>query len=573
MPASDDLQKISVTDFTAGMFDDWFADGGAVRSNPGAARVSGTYGCCSSRSGTLIPAPKRVNRMKVTSNETLTSTPDGTQRVMAFRCMSPVWDRASVGAFETGEVRDFPDLLAFAFEAFIDGGGGSYAHHSLLRVYKMYQEAAADPAIDTVTNFDVGAHTAAGPFTTRFVYGWSSIDLTKDSYGTPGIPGYPIVAMMFTSNKDVREFQVKSYPDTSNPTTDTTKDITGLSQSGGFAGYALFAHQDRLLLLDRSININLGLNGEVPTDIIIGTAVNDISTNGITIESFVAENPGLFGAWASVNASEAFFVKQQRGGFIARGDIDAPTIVRLPGLPPTGEAINIAVAARDGKVYYGSIHGVFAWSGGDTAELVSRQLNGWFWKPGTHVDDISHCKGSFSTVDRYLFAPNNFFFDIESGGWWRLTNPDATDFLPYAWYDVSASGDVIGAPNYISATQTTLADYYDIYEGQSEYQFTSQPLTAAKGRALSFRSLDIKCQGTGQITFTLIGKREDSNYRPNVFRVDSDEPITIHQQVGCDAYDPYYIIHSKADDELSPAPEIISFDLGYRPSATAQRNG
>lgn len=569
MPADDNLQIISVTDFSPGIYDDWFAAGGAVKSNPGAARKTGTFGCCSSRSGSLIPGPKRVNRVKVTSNENLAHTPDGTQRIMAFRCMSPVWDRTEVGLFETGEVREFPDLIAVAFEAFV-GTGGTFAHHSLCRVYKVYQEPVANPALNAVATFDVGAHNA-GAFTERFKYGWSSIDLTKDSYTDPTIVGYPVVAFEFTSNKDVREFQRKIFPDTATPTVDSSTDILGLDQSGGFAGYALFAHQDRMMLLDRSININLGTSGEVPTDLIVFSAVNDIMTSDTAVVSFVAENPGLFGAWATVNASEAFFVKQQRGGFVVRGDVNNPTVVRLPGLPPTFDAINIAVAARDGKVYYGSRNGIFAWSGGDTADLVSSQLDGWFWDPG-NTSDVSHTKGSFSAVDRYLFAPNNFFYDIEAKGWWRLTDAEDDDYLPYAWYDVSAAGAVIGAPNFISEDQDVLADWYDIYQGQPEYNFVSQPLVAAKNRSLTFRALTIKAQGKGEVTFTLYGRRDDANYRPVTFRVDSDQPKLYHLPLSADAYDPYYSIHAKSDNDADPAPEIISFDLGYHPGSTAERS-
>ena len=38
---------------------------------------------------------------------------------------------------------------------------------------------------------------------------------------------------------------------------------------------------------------------------------------------------------------EAFFVKQQAVGLL-RGDISHPTVVRLPSLPPTFDACNIA---------------------------------------------------------------------------------------------------------------------------------------------------------------------------------------------------------------------------------------
>ncbi len=569
MPASNDLQTIAVNDFSPGIYDDWFAEGGAVRSNPGAARKTGTFGCCSSRSGTLIAGPRRVNRLLSVPTVDLTDSYDNTQRIMAFRCMSPVWDRTSVGPFESGDVRVFPDMLAFAFESFVNSATpAAFDHVSTFIVYKMFMEAAANPAVGTVPVYQVMEHNA-GDSASNIRYGWSGIDLSRDNWTTPADIGYPIAGFVFTSNKNVTEYERLSYPDTSLPTADGSIDMAGLDQAGGFAGYAIFAHQDRLLLIDRSVNINMGTGGEVPTDLIIGTAPNDIQTTGVSLVAFVAENPGLFGAWATVNASEAFLVKQQRGGMAIRGDIDNPQqVVRLPGLPPTYDAVNIACAAQDGKVYYGSRTGVYAWSGGDTAESISRQLDGWFWNP-EHTDDVLHCKGSFAAIERYLFAPNNFFYDMESKGWWRLTDAEDDEYLPYAWWDVSAAGTIIGAPNFLSDEQTTLADWYDIYEGQSEYNFVSQPLSAARNRSLNFRSLAIKAQGTGEITFTLYGRGDSNDYRPVTFRIDNTEPETFHFPLGADAYDPYYEIHAKADTTTAPAPSIISFELGYRDGATA----
>ncbi len=148
-----------------------------------------------------------------------------------------------------------------------------------------------------------------------------------------------------------------------------------------------------------------------------------------------------------------------------------------------------------------------------------------------------------------------------------MDDPDTG--LQYAWYDISASGQIIASPNYLSAEQTVLADYYDVEQGQSDYQFTSQPLTAARSRVVQIRTLDVRSQGTGEVSITLYGRRDKTAYDPIVFHVDSTEPVLMHFPVAVDAYDPYYSIVARSDESELAAPSVLSLNWGHRQSATA----
>lgn len=575
-----DLQEIVLEDFSAGIWDDWQAGGSALSAPLGAAQMTGTFGCLSARGGGLIPGPRRVNRVLETLIDGTTTadypTNDKRVHITAFRCASPVLDRSAAGITAVGTVQPFPDNLCFGFDWYWKSGGTPWKHRQMVRLYKMFLASAANPSQGSLTTYNLINNTSTGTIASAFKNGWCGIDLNRSRTAAPSQPGYPIIAAIVTDNKEVTTMARVAYPDDQAGTTDSTRAMAGLDQSGGFAAYSILGHQDRIVALDRSVNYVFGANAELPTDILIATAVNDIATNGVAISSFVSENPGLFGAWASVNASELFFVKQQRGGFVMRGDIAYPTVVRLPGLTPTYDAVNVPCVSSNGMVVYGSRDGVYGWGGGDVSTPLSPQLNGWFWKipAGANgfdgVDNFLHSKGTFAAFQQYVAAPNNYLLDTTTGGWWRLTDPTASGERPYCHYDTSAAGYLIGVPAYFDATNQTIADYYDFDRGQSSYAWVSQPLRASMNRELEFREIDLMAQGTGQIIITLTGI--GGTTASITFDIASESrPVLIQQPAGgIHAHDVVLSFTSIATDSSLPAPRVHRIVTRYNPRQTAR---
>ena len=559
------LQRVVIDDFSPGIYDDWLSSGGARSGAPlGAAQMTGTAGCLSARGGGLIPGPARVNRIQqglIDASGSYPASEGDKMYVCAMRVLSPVYDRSASATTEAGKQNPFPDNLFFGFEWYYGTGPSSYRHKQRARLYKMSLQSAANPTLGSVGTYDAVTQQTAASFGTPFGYGWSSIDLSRELYAGPTTPGIAIAAISQVSNRDVLQNAHVTYPDSNAPTTDSTKSMTGLDGFGGYSAYAVFGHQDRVNCLHRSVNYNVGPNMEVPTDIMLGTEVNDVTTLGYGLENFVAENPGLMGAWCTINASEAFFVKQQRGGFVLRGDVSYPTVVRLPSLPPTFDACNIACVAPNGMVVYGSRTGVYGWGGGDTAVELSKQLDGYFWEvAGT--ENFRHVKGSFTAHDGYVAAPNNFLLDTESGGWWRLPTT-----VPYAFYDTSAAGYLIGAPAFVSDSQTVLADYYDFQQGQTSFTWKSQPLKVTQNRTVDFRECALTAQGTGTVTITVTGI--DGNTSSASFTLDDDNrPVTITKGLGVHTYDAVVSISSDSGSS-DPAPRIYRVDLGFNARETA----
>lgn len=570
MPAGNDkeYQFVSLDDFSPGIYDDYYASSGAQAAPLGAAQLSGTYGCVAAMGGGLIPAPRLVNRV-LESPQSSPSSSDPYTHITAFKALSPVHEATgTLGVM--GTPRAFPDQLFVAFEWY----NSANRHRQLARTYKMFRQTGTYPTLGSVSTYDLMSNTSTDPVSTALLlYGFSSFDISRNKPSDPTQPGYPTVGISYTDSRDIFNVQpAVMYPSSATPTTDSTQTMAGLNTQGGTSAYTLFAHQDRMNRFGITVNFGFGTNGEVPFDGIQGTAPNDFLTLGYTTETFVNENPGLFGSWVSMNASEAFLVKQQHGGYSLRGDVANPTIVRLPGVEPTGNAINIGTIDGNGMYIYGTRNGVYGWSGGDTSPYLSPQIDGWFWKPGsglTGVDQYLFTKGQFGRLGRYVFAPNNFIFDSAKGGWWKLTNPSDTTSPTYGFWDTSAGNYMIGAPVYLGGGQNVLFDYYDVQQGQSSYSWTSQPLKVTQGRVVVFREIDLIAQGVGTVVITLMGL--DGETGTWTYPVNSpNRPTTINQMGSCHSHDVVVHIASTATDSSDPAPRIYRAAMGYEAQETAR---
>lgn len=570
------LQFVAISDFSPGIYSDWYGEGGPQPAPLGAAQQTGTVGCLAGRGGGLIPGPRRVNRILETLIEAdgvskypnISGATDNHVHITAFRCASPVGDRTGFGGGnQRGTFRDFPDSLIFSFEWYYNNGGSNYTHNQQFRTYKCWKLTSANPSLGSVSTYDIGAKSETGNASEPFLFGHAGIELSRSDKTNPVVPGFPFAALANTSNRDITVGKAIAFPDFDSPTTDSSETMAGVS---AFT-YGLIAHQNRILSLLISVNFGFGADSELPFDGIQASSDNDYSTVGVQYVGFVNENPGLIGSWASINASELVIVKQQRGGYVIRGSLATPTIIRIPGLPSTQDAGNIGTVTPNGFFVYGTKHGVYGYQGGDTGVLLSPQLDGWFWKPdggdaSTEADRHIFTKGSFTSIQQFVFAPNNWIYDTTAKSWWRLTDPDDQ---PYMWYDTSGNGNVIAVSAYVDATHQTLADWYDITEGQSEYTWRSQPLPVTQNRIVGVREIDLVASGHGQILVTLTGM-SGTTPRTETFTVDSDIPVAMEIQTSLDGHDIYIDIESAATDTDDPAPRIYRIALGYNEGITAR---
>ncbi len=308
---------------------------------------------------------------------------------------------------------------------------------------------------------------------------------------------------------------------------------------------------------------------------------------------FMPEAPGSYGAMASMNANELFLVKQVGGGCVVRGDVGAPQVITLPGLPSTLGATNIPVVTTDGVVY-GTREGVYVWNGEETAELISPQLEGCFWLPdGTpSINDAILAtldyppRGKFNVLGETLYAPNNWVRSSVTQGWFRLAptwlqGNDDHDGVTYRNFELSATGRMYAVKPYVTQSDLVVAHLYDPERPTPVFEYRSQPLGRAVNRRLEIRELIATVQGHGTVEVTLYG---DTTRQTVTIEVDSDRPQVFRHEVAVDCAEVEVGIRSVTDAEItytadgapmaiagSPAPSVYGLTLGYRPTTSAPK--
>lgn len=589
------LEKITLDDFSPGIWNDWQGAGGGISAPQGAAQLTGTFGCVASVGGGLMAAPKKVNTQTQALIDATTGTdnkyPTGDYRVhiLALRNMSPVYKKAAGG----GTQSEYPDMPWLGMQWWYDstGVGTTFKQRTVVRAYKSY---LASPSTYTPVNATATNGFAVGNFPS---YGYIGLDIGRSNSPDPTKFGGPVMACSWyaiSALPGTGEFGSFIYPPNTAPTTDATQAFWWDASGAGMM--SIFSHQDRFLgfafgFQAGAIGTDFGVNGGVEqTELVAYTNVNDVGGTTANVGSWVNENPHSYGSWKSINAGELFLVKKRGGAVILRGDVVLPIVIRLPGAEPTGLAVNIGSPLPDGSFLYGSERGVYAWNGGDATKSLSPGLSGWFWKnttdkapDGTHdiVDQLINpvffrsagrdlhpaVMGSWAPCGgRLVFGPNNFCYDTHGGGWWRHTDPSAG--IIYGFHDAAARNMVLASPYYLSATQTEAVAWFDPEQGQTHYEWISQPLKVTQGRELDFREVEILAQGAGTVTVTVIGINGATSSQTFTITATA-RPESQTLGVGVHTHDAVVKIVSDSGSSAA-APKIYRVALGHNVRQTTR---
>ena len=476
---------------------------------------------------------------------------------------------SSTGYFDQG-------FYAFQWWKAQNAGSPLYVQKTKVRTYKFWSKPTSSVGMNPTTINGVSTYDLANVTTTNSVgsgavtpmdYGYTSLDVSRANKTTPTSPGNPLVASVVNPFIDNSVYSALVYPDGTSSTTVAT-DATATLTITGTNVVRLCAHQDRIIAVQGSVGATnsgiaaFGAKGTIGYEELRATKTNDYSTDSGVDSIFVNESPGNIGAMISMNASELYVLKNFGGGYSMRGDIVNPQIIRLPGVPSAD--INHIPCATPVAMIYGNSQGVWEFSGGDNATCISQQLDGRFWVPPNTQNYLGPV-GSFAYEYPYVFAPNNWLWDIRKRGWFRLTNPATKQ---YAWASGSSEGLMILVPPQFTSGQS-IADWYDIHQGQSSYQWTSQPLQRSLGRMLRFREINVTAAGVGTITLTLTGLAEDP-MTPETVTLNSSTPITRNIPTQQRGFDVTLTITSTATTPGQPAPTVYRVTLGYEEEQTAR---
>jgi hypothetical protein len=350
--------------------------------------------------------------------------------------------------------------------------------------------------------------------------------------------------------------------------------------TGANAPYIVIAHQDRFLGIGfgttGSGSASFGTNAQTRAEVVRATAVNDAFTSGGIESIFSNESPYGIGTWTSMNASELLIIKQRGGGYVLRGDVANPQILRLPGIA-SANPMHRGVMTTQGFVY-GNRRGVWIWPGGDTSVCISDQIGGFFWNallgvsrpednagqqtvPSNIADGEERRMfyGNFGFSYPYCYVPNNFFYDMRIGSWWRLSKPGRYAYMHYA---DSANGNIIAIPSNWDTSDKNIINWYSHEKGANSYSWKSQPLHRTQSNILNYREIVLFAQGdSAQVDFTLEGI--DGETATATFEFDSpDRRVCLRQPISVDTHDVVVTITAKSKDLTKAAPSL-TFALGY----------
>lgn len=285
----------------------------------------------------------------------------------------------------------------------------------------------------------------------------------------------------------------------------------------------------------------------------------------------------MVGAMVSMNQSDLYGVRANRGGFIIRGDmLNSPTVQQIPGVVPTGPYPHRPTVTPLGMIY-GTPFGVFAWNGGDVSQTVSPLLESAFWLiPGTHESTVrsplTSC-GSFAFKYPFVYAPNNWIMDVRGGGWFRVypTTDLSTDQTTGAAVNIghwsAGSTDFMwGMPLEITTEgrNANLAMVgFDHTKGAIEWSWKSQPLVKTVNRFVKFRELNATVQGNGFFSVKLEGT--DGATQTVQFEVNSNSrPVLINLPLSIDAQDVVVTITAQGRTNSTDAPSLRRINFGYQ---------
>lgn len=529
-------------------------------SFPAKATIQNTYRCCAEpATGSLVPLPV------VTAGKTQTLLPGGNTNVgstfypgtrqaaylMDAVVRGPMYQTTTIEGFTNADSTEVFTLYQFFYDP---AGTSTYSWFVQGVLYEQWRNAPA------VRHYAWSKGAISG---TVYQLGSGSLDRnrTVDTV-TPGaslgIGNYiPIVWAAYGIQNRGSSFSTGATPanERSLHTYDTDMSVIGLSYvvrdigsgtvfcfpnpgalvamdlntkaTGLFPNPAMaVSHQGRCVVISKVGAMgNWDSAGGVPVyqvkDTILYLPIIDFQANAAgttwsarkpTFLEVGEENVNAIELAASLSADELLIIKSRDGGYIIRGDLDDPTVQRLPFIESTQGAMCRPTVTPLGLVY-GTVNGIFVYQGGDTAQKISPQLDGYFWNHASSGEVYQGYRGRMGYLHPFVAVPNNYLFDVRTDAWWRLELPDATAGpLPFSVYEPHPTTNKLRCFPY-KLTPTRNEVWYDMDPTvlASSYSWQSHPLAQTQDRLTTVHQIVLEASvasalaATNTVTVTLTG--------------------------------------------------------------------
>lgn len=481
--SSPQLEWLSIKDFSPGIYDV------VTPNNPlGAATVENTYQCLVAENGALIPGPRRNTEALI--DEDPGSSPDSPYFIGGLFVADPIFD----GTTPVGENQNNSEIFV---------GYEWFEGDDRRRMVRRYKRHALTPSWETLIDDTV---SVPGLYDADYRPARCCFQSSRSNSGATTDAGLPVVIICYDGI-------LEGFPD------DTAPGVTGtvsLPKPGSSFPQPniVITHQNRVVIFPLTLN-GFG-TGEVyaTNEGIYWTAVNDYLTNAAADFSnviFGAENPTGYQTGASLSANELLLIKSKGGAIMLRGDLDNVTSVNLPYVKGCGFSINWGVATKIGFAYCVDNGGMYVWNGGDTAEDISLQLGRNFWRPLDQiVDNYYRTPTTCCRYGEYIVTPNNWLYDMDRGGWWRLDDPSQRQ---YYHLDSDWTGRWLYGSRHLWEDGDTaeVAHEFDNALGEITYSWQSHPLPNTMDREVEAREIIAVISGEGNITVTVTAEEGDTD--------------------------------------------------------------
>lgn len=475
MPArSESTEWITLNDFSPGIEHRLQFQGGAAAPSrqPGAATPN-TWRCAALPGGGLGPLPGRSITYTPTYPQNPATTADGKLAISGFHLIGPI----TAGTANGVDAAEFH--LAYEYVV------GVQRRYRWER-HRMWELV---PGIDTIKTINSAEATPAHIYRPTWFHPYRAH--TSD----PAQPGTPVMAASWFVSGGGNEKFWSLFPAPSSSGTNSVHDIsTTLAMEG------LIGHQGRSV----GFNLNGWTHGSPGSwsfdEQIYYTNVNLATLSSAIAATFGQENATGYAVVGSLSASELLLIKRSGGAYLIRGDIDNPTVLRLPGVISPHNHDHIGASTPIGFIYGVRDGGLWVWNGGEASELISPQLEPNFWQsPNSFVDFW----GRFEQWHQYVAVPNNWLYDYAAKSWWRLDDPAVAVHFHYSQSVITPT--LYCAPAQITSAAQPVVSGYSPATPASSYQWESQPIPQAMFRDVKLRQMVLVAQGQGTIAITFTG--------------------------------------------------------------------
>lgn len=616
---------VVIDDFTPGIHSDFHQAGsGNSTAQPrnGAATVTGTWRCTADRTGALVPLPRRV--LGYSAHPWQTHDPAGYSGGVAQAQLLDAIVMGPISSGDGGALPANPDAVYMLHGMNYDAALGTARRQYILGKAVPQFGATSWDFLFARCNDVIGGTTPSFPHgsldRSRFLdfegddSGFAGYYRTK-VVGAFGFDRAPVGggATLSAAEQVLTTWETLTYMNGAAPSTNTylrhqfvtprdhfVPDTTPTRSVGwtgvpalnlaGAGSTLMVTHQGRALFTNKHTTKFFGGGvGWHWHDVVSYTKAGDVQNGDFNVLGdcaaaiFGEENPSPIGVMVSMSAAELLIVKHRAGGVLVRGDVANPQVIKLPGIHPTG-GYTMTPANTPFGVFYGTRDGVVRWNGGDTTELVSKQLDGPFWVAQAAADVMEGNRARFHFWHPWVMVSNGYMLNTDTGAWWRLEDPADVPFA-YSHYDSSAAtGRLYAFRNKITGQGASATPQWDNYTPDvlaTTWQWTSQPLIETRDREDSYGEIELVAQrggtlGTSTVTVTLTGYLADGTQvsSSNVFTLAANlNPQFVRGATNMNFTARFVQVQITVNSGAgsSPAPKVMSVRLGRRAGAHAPR--